>query len=131
MSVLAIDTVCADLAALLTLEEAQERVLAHVRPLASETVPIAEAAGRVTAEAAHAMVDLPPFPSSAMDGFAVRSADVPGTLPIVAHVAAGAPAEHALASGEAMAISTGGVVPDGADAVVPLEYVVEHDNSID
>ena len=119
------------MAALLTFEEAQERVLAHVRPLAAEAVPIAEAAGRVTAEAVYALVDLPPFPSSAMDGFAVRAADLPGTLPVVARIAAGGPAERALAVGEAMEISTGGVVPEGADAVIPVEYVVQHDNRID
>ena len=119
------------MAALLTLEEAQERVLAHARRLSTETVPIAQAAGRVTAEPVRAIVDLPPFPSSAMDGFAVRAADLPGTLPVVARIAAGAPAGRPLAAGEAMAISTGGVVPDGADAVVPLEYVVERDNRIE
>ena len=94
-------------------------------------MPLAEAAGRVTAEAARALVDLPPFPSSAMDGFAVRAADLPGTLPVVARIAAGGPADRALAEGEAMEISTGGVVPEGADAVIPIEYVVQHDNSIE
>jgi len=115
----------------LSLEEAQARVLAHAHGLSSETVRIEDAAGRVTAAAAAARVDLPPFASSAMDGFAVRAADVPGTLPVVARVMAGSPATRALAAGEAMAISTGGVVPDGADAVIPLEYVVQHDNNID
>ena len=119
------------MAALLTLEEAQARVLASVRPLAVETVPIGRAAGRVTAEPARAAVDLPPFPSSAMDGFAVRAADVPGTLPVVDTVAAGRPTSRVLAAGEAMSISTGGVVPDGADAVVPVEYVVQNGNSIE
>jgi molybdopterin molybdotransferase len=119
-------------AALLTIQEAQQRVLDAVRPLPAEAVAIGAAvAGRVAAEAVRAAVDLPPFPSSAMDGFALRSADVPGTLPIVERIAAGAPAGRALAAGEAMAISTGGVVPDGADAVIPLEYVVERDNSIE
>jgi molybdopterin molybdotransferase len=118
-------------APLLTLEEAQSRVLAHVRPLPVETVPLGEAVGRVLAEPARAAVDLPPFPSSAMDGFAVRAADLPGTLPVVAEIAAGRPAPRPLAAGEAMAISTGGVVPDGADAVIPLEYVVQHGNTIE
>jgi molybdopterin molybdotransferase len=116
---------------LLSLEEAQARVLAHAHELPVELVRIENAAGRVTAAPARARVDLPPFASSAMDGFAVRAADVPGTLPIVARISAGSPAARALAPGEAMAIATGGVVPDGADAVIPLEYVVEHDNSID
>jgi molybdopterin molybdotransferase len=116
---------------LLAFEQAQELVLARVRALSSEDVPLAAAAGRVTASAALARVDLPPFASSAMDGYAVRSADVPATLPIVDQVAAGRPAGRALERGQAMAISTGGVVPDGADAVIPVEYVVQHDNSIE
>jgi molybdopterin molybdotransferase len=116
--------------ALLTMQEAQARVLERVRRLAAEDVPVADAAGRVTAGEAVAAVDLPPFASSAMDGYAVRAADLPGRLPIVAHIAAGNPADRPLAAGEAMAISTGGVVPDGADAVVPLEYVVQNDNTI-
>jgi molybdopterin molybdotransferase len=118
-------------AALLSVEEAQARVLAHVRVLPSEIVGIDDAAGRVTATPALARVDLPPFASSAMDGFALHAGDVPGTLPVVARITAGAPASRALAPGEAMAIATGGVVPEGADAVIPLEYVVEHDNSIE
>src|SRR4051794_18697107 len=117
--------------ALLTYEEAQRLVLGRVRPLAAETVPLAQAAGRVTAASARAAVDLPPFPSSAMDGYAVRAGDLPGTLPVVAEVAAGGPAARPLAAGEAMAISTGGVVPEGADSVIPVEYVVQHDNSIE
>jgi len=106
-------------------------VLERVRTLASERVVLASAAGRVTAAPAHATVDLPPFASSAMDGYAVRAVDVPGTLPVVARVAAGRPAERSLAAGETMEISTGGVVPDGADAVIPIEYVVQHDNEIE
>ena len=116
---------------LLTLREAQALVLARARPLAGEMVPVWEVAGRVTSEPARAVVALPPFPSSAMDGFALRAADLPGTLPIVERIAAGRPATRALRPGEAMAISTGGVVPEGADSVVPIEYVVQHDNEID
>jgi molybdopterin molybdotransferase len=116
---------------LLSLDDAIARVLDHVEPLAAEDVPVRVAGGRVLAEDARAGVDLPPFPSSAMDGFAVRAADTPGRLPVVARIAAGRPADGALAAGEAMAIATGGVVPDGADAVVPIEYVVEHDNEVE
>lgn len=119
------------MAALFTFEEAQDRVLARVPAVSAESVPVADAFGRVTAEAVRAAVDLPPFPSSAMDGFAVRAADLPGTLPVVGQVAAGAPAARALAAGEAMAISTGGAVPAGADAVIPVEDVVQCDNSIE
>jgi molybdopterin molybdotransferase len=117
--------------ALLTLEEAQGRILARIRPLQSERVPIALAAGRVTAEDEPAVVDLPPFPSSAMDGFAVRAADLPGRLVVTGEAAAGSPSGRSLAAGETMAISTGGVVPDGADAVVPVEYVVRYDNLVE
>jgi molybdopterin molybdotransferase len=116
---------------LLSLAEAQARVLERARPLDGERVPLASAGGRYVAENVRAAVDLPPFPSSAMDGYALRAADTPGRLPVVARIAAGAPATRALGSGEAMAIATGGVVPDGADAVVPLEYVVEHDNAVE
>ncbi|HZC30133.1 MAG TPA: gephyrin-like molybdotransferase Glp [Gaiellaceae bacterium] len=119
------------MAALLTFEQAQEQVLARARPLSVEDVPVGEARERVLAEAVRALVDLPPFASSAMDGFAVRAGDLPGALTVVGRVAAGRPAQRSLATGEAMAISTGGVVPEGADAVIPVEYVVEHDNSIE
>ncbi len=113
------------------ISEALARVLARASPLPAEPVAVSEAAGRVLAEPARALVDLPPFPSSAMDGFAVRAADTPGTLPVGHRIAAGHPASRPLGAGEAMAIATGGVVPDGADAVVPIEYVVEHDNRVE
>jgi molybdopterin molybdotransferase len=113
------------------IQQAQALVLAHVEPLARERVPLADAAGRVLADDVRAVVDLPPFPSSAMDGYALRAADTPGLLPVVARVAAGRPAGRPLGPGEAMQISTGGVVPDGADAVIPVEYVVDHDNSVE
>jgi molybdopterin molybdotransferase len=117
-------------AGLLTVDEALERVLARARPLKAEAVALEDAAGRVLAEDALAAIDLPRFPSSAMDGFAVRAADTPGTLPVVAHIAAGRPAPRPLEASEAMGIATGGVVPDGADAVVPIERVTEEDGSV-
>jgi molybdopterin molybdotransferase len=115
---------------LLSIDEALARVLARVRPLDAEWVPVAAAAGRYLAEDVAARVNLPPFPSSAMDGFAVRAADLPGTLPVGFRIAAGAPATRALQPGEAMGIATGAAVPEGADAVVPIEDVVEQDNKI-
>jgi molybdopterin molybdotransferase len=66
-----------------------------------------------------------------MDGFALRAADAPGVLPVVARVAAGRPAPRALAAGEAMGIATGGVVPEGADSVVQIELVSERDGSVE
>ncbi|HEY8028822.1 MAG TPA: gephyrin-like molybdotransferase Glp [Gaiellaceae bacterium] len=119
------------MSALLTVDDAQAAILARCSPLGTETVPIEGAAGRVIAEDALAAVDLPPFPSSAMDGFALRSADVPGTLVVAARIAAGSPADRALAGGEAMAISTGGVVPEGADAVAPIEVVTDNGDTVD
>jgi molybdopterin molybdotransferase len=118
-------------AELLTMEGAQRLILERVQALPVERVPLEAATGRVLAEPAGAVVDLPPFASSAMDGFALRAADAPGTLPVAARIAAGRPAERELQAGEAMAIATGGAVPEGADAVIPLEYVVEHDNNIE
>jgi molybdopterin molybdotransferase len=115
---------------LLSIDEALARVLARARPLEPERVPVHEAAGRVLAEDVVAAVDLPSFRSSAMDGYALRAADTPGTLPVVFRVAAGVPADRPLEPGEAMAIATGGSVPDGADAVVPIEVVVEQDNRL-
>jgi molybdopterin molybdotransferase len=119
------------MAPLLSIEEAQRLILERAQPLEAERVRLEDAAGRVTAEPATARVDLPPFDSSAMDGFAVRAEDTPGRLPVAARIPAGRPAGRALGRGETMAIATGGAVPDGAGAVIPLEYVVDHGNEIE
>ena len=112
---------------------AQRLVLERAKPLEAERVPIERTAGRVLAEPAAAAVDLPPFASSAMDGYALRSTDTaqaPVTLPVVARILAGGPAAAPLGAGEAMAIATGGTVPEGADAVVQIELVEEADGSL-
>jgi len=119
------------MAELLSIDKAQRLILANAEPLPSETVALADAAGRVVADAARAAIDLPPFPSSAMDGYAVRAADTPGQLRVKARIAAGKPAADPLGPREAMGIATGGVVPDGADAVIPIEAVVEYDNEVE
>jgi molybdopterin molybdotransferase len=119
------------MAELLSLDDALAHVRERVRVLGTERVSLGEAAGRVLVRGAHSVIDLPPFPSSAMDGYAIRSADTPGTLPIVGRIAAGRPAPAPLAAGEAMGIATGGVVPEGADAVIPIEYVVARDNAVE
>jgi molybdopterin molybdotransferase len=121
------------MADLVSVEEAQHAVLERVRPLASERIAVEHAAARVLAEPARAAVDLPPFRSSAMDGFALRADETraaPVALPVVARIAAGRPARRALERGEAMAIATGGVVPEGADAVVPVELVVDEGDAV-
>src|SRR5947199_326004 len=88
-------------------------------------------ASPATARASRSNRALSAFASSAIDGYAVRAGDLPGRLPVVARIAAGRPADRPLAEGEAMEISTGGVVPEGCDAVVPVEHVVQRDNEIE
>ena len=105
-------------------------MLGHAGRLPAENVPIAEAGGRVSSQDVRARVDLPPFASSAMDGFAVRAADLPGSLRIAGESAAGRPFGGQLGPGSAVAISTGAVVPEDADAVVPIENVSVTDNAV-
>ena len=109
---------------LISIDEAQERVLAAAQPLGAERVPLGDALGRVLAEEVAAGEDLPPFDASAMDGFAVPAGD-PGILTIDGESRAGAPATGALAAGTACRISTGAVVPQGTFAVVPAERAEE------
>lgn len=87
----------------------------------TESVPLADALGRVTANAVASPVDLPLFRNSQMDGFAARAAYLPGTLPIVGEIAARPVEPLPLARGTAVRIMTGAVVPEGADVVVPVE----------
>ncbi len=99
-------------------------LLAPVRDRAAEAIPIALAAGRVTAGEVRSPIALPTFRNSQMDGYAVRAADldrIPVVLPLVGEIAAGATGPAPLAEGSAVAIMTGAPVPGGADAVVPIE----------
>ena len=106
---------------LIPVGEARRRVLGALHPLPAETVALGSALGRVLAEEVASGEDLPPFDSSAMDGFALGTADA--ELEIVGESRAGAPADRALAPGEAIAISTGAMVPEGTVAVAPVERV--------
>lgn len=111
---------------LLRIEEALLRLDQVCRPLPVQTVPVAEALNRVTAAAVVAVCDLPPFDQSAMDGYALRAADITALsarLPVAATVAAG-PHEQipVLPAGAACRIYTGGILPQGADAVVRQEW---------
>ena len=115
----------------LTFAAARARVLAAVRPLEPECVPLAAARGRALAREARAAHDLPPFANSSMDGYALRAADVaaasataPVTLPVVEVLPAGHIAARALEAGRAMRIMTGAAIPPGADAVMAFEDVV-------
>jgi len=106
---------------LLTVEDARGRMLAEIASLPAEAVAIQDAIGRVLAEDVTAVRDQPPFAASAMDGWAVRSADAPGALRIVGESAAGHGFEGDLQAGEAVRIFTGAAVPAGADAIVIQE----------
>ena len=114
---------------LIDIASARELVLAAVRPLGSERVPMGDALGRVLAEDLSAEEDVPPFDSSAMDGYAVIAGPA-GELDVVDESRAGHPAQRALAGGQAIAISTGALIPDGADAVVPVERVQVDDGRV-
>ena len=111
--------------ALLSVANALARVLEHAEPLAAEEAPLAEAAGRVLAYPLKARRTQPPADVSAMDGYAVRAADVadaPVHLKVIGEVAAGKPFARALGPGEAARIFTGGVIPYGADTIVIQEH---------
>jgi molybdopterin molybdotransferase len=115
-------------AGLLEIEDARRLIIAAAGPLGGEPVELVSGLGRVLAEDAHAPEPVPAFDGSAMDGYALRAADLlgagedrPATLEVVGESRAGKPAEVALAPGQAIAISTGAVIPQGADAVVRVE----------
>jgi molybdopterin molybdotransferase len=118
------------MADLLPLADARAAVLAAARPLPAEPVAVPDALDRVLAADVHAAHDVPPFAGSAMDGFAVRSGPAGRALRIAGESRAGAPAAAALHDGEAIRISTGAVVPDGADAIAPVEEVREQDGAV-
>jgi molybdopterin molybdotransferase len=114
---------------LLAVSDARERVLAEVRPLAAQPVALEEALGRVLADDVRSAEAVPPFDSSAMDGYAVVAG--PGAeLPVVGESRAGRPSGQQLEPGQAMVISTGAVVPRGADAVVPVELTERVDGRV-
>jgi molybdopterin molybdotransferase len=104
-----------------SVEEAGTAILAWVERLPTETVALAEAVGRTLAEDIRAIRDQPPYPASAMDGWAVAAADAPGRLRVAGESAAGSPFAHPMARGEAVRIFTGAAVPIGADTVVIQE----------
>ena len=120
--------------ALMPVAEALRQVLEHARPLATETVPLAEGHGRVLAADLCALRTQPPVDVSAMDGYAVRAADVqsaPVRLRLIGEVAAGHPFEGTVRPGEAARIFTGGVVPPGADTIVIQENTTRENTTRD
>jgi molybdopterin molybdotransferase len=113
-------------------EAAWRWVDAHARPLASETVPLTELAGRVLAGSVAAPRDVPAFDRSAMDGYAVRADETDGAgdynplpLTIIGQSMPGRPCSETVTPGTAVRIMTGAALPAGADAVVPAEYATE------
>lgn len=117
---------------MISVEEAQERILRSFHPLEPERVSLFEALGRVLAEDISADVSVPPLDNTAMDGYAVRAADTagaspehPATLRVLYDLAAGYVSDIAVTPGTAIRIMTGAPIPEGADAVVPFEETDE------
>ena len=115
---------------MISVEEALERILSRISVLGDERVALLDALDRVLAEPVVAERDIPPWPNSSMDGYALRSADTrgadagrPARLTLAGHVAAGRLAERPLGPGETYRIFTGAPLPEGADAVIPQEDV--------
>ena len=113
---------------MLSVEEALEKILSYVSPMAPVEVALPDALGLTLAEEVTSPFDLPPLDNSAMDGFAVRYEDVAGAgqhnpveLPVIGYVQAGALPDRDLEPGSAIRIMTGAPIPPGANAVVPFE----------
>src|SRR4051812_40384794 len=115
-------------AALLNVDDALNQILATIKPLSDETVDLADALGRIIAQDVVAESNLPPFPNSSMDGFALRAEDIaaasehnPVMLHVVMDIPAGATPSGHIGVGEAARIMTGAPLPQGTDAVIPVE----------
>lgn len=122
---------------MITVREALDRVLADVHPLGTESVALSAARGRVLAAPVQASRDVPPFRNAAMDGFAVRAADVaeassehPVALRVLELIGAGSVPSQVVISGSATKIMTGSPMPEGADAVVRVEDTNERDGVV-
>jgi molybdopterin molybdotransferase len=113
---------------MLSVHDARIRLLAALPQLAAETVPLHHAMGRILAQHLTAAFPLPAFHNSGMDGFALRAGDVceaspesPVVLQVVGDIPAGSPAKFTVGPGQAARIMTGAALPEGADAVAPVE----------
>jgi len=119
---------------LIKVNEALQQLLSAFHPLESETIPLSEAAGRVLYEGIRSRIDLPLFTNSSMDGFAVRASDVsnasqenPIKLTVIEDIPAGRTPTMSLNENETSRIMTGAPVPEGADAVIPVEDTDQYD----
>jgi molybdopterin molybdotransferase len=111
-------------------DAARARMLAVIEPCAAERVALSDAHGRILADDLLALRDQPPFRASAMDGYALRSADTPGNLHVVGEAKAGAGAEITLQPGQSVRIFTGAPLPDGADTIAIQEEVIRAGETI-
>ncbi len=118
-------------------EDARKIVIAHARPLPEETVVLAASRERVLAQDVLAVDDVPPFDNSAMDGYALlaadttdATADAPVTLRCIGETAAGGTATETVTHGTCVSIMTGAMMPQGADAVIPVENTRKHGDSV-
>ncbi len=119
--------------ALMSVADALEQVLSNASELPTETVALSDAQGRVLAQDLAALRTQPPNAVSAMDGYAVRAADVaqaPANLTVIGEVAAGHPFDGAVDAGQAARIFTGGVMPAGADTVVIQENTARDGDTV-
>lgn len=119
--------------ALISVDEALSRLLADVKPLGAETVPLASANGRVLAADLAATRTQPPFPASAMDGYAVRAADiaaVPATLKLIGEAPAGRAFAGTIRAGETVRIFTGAPLPEGSDTVLIQENTTRDGDTV-
>src|SRR5581483_4508612 len=115
---------CVNKPAMISIDEALDRIRAHSRPLAGERVTLDKVLGRILAEDVASDVDSPPHDKSIVDGYALRSADVPspaGLFTVLEEVMAGGVPKQAVLPGTATRIMTGAPLPEGADAVVMVE----------
>jgi len=122
---------------MLTVAEAQALILREISLLGSERVDLLSALGRALAEEVVSSRDIPPWDNSSMDGYAVRAADTrgatrerPARLAVIGEIPAGRVAPRLMGPGEAYRIMTGAPVPEGADAVIPVEEVIVEEDKV-
>lgn len=113
---------------LLSVREAQQRIINSIKPVNNEMIPLSIAYNRVLSKVIKAPIEFPTFANSSMDGFAVRASDLedaalstPVTLEVVGDIPAGSIPNHTISAGQSMRIMTGAMLPDGSNAVVPVE----------
>ncbi len=115
---------------MISVTDAQRRLFALAAPVVIERVPLRDAAGRWAAEPVAALRTQPELPLSAMDGYAIRFADLPGPWRVIGESAAGRPFAGAIGAGEAVRIFTGAPLPDGADTILVQEEARRDDDML-